>query len=147
MRSFRSERRIARTSAIGLRRGPQPPMPMVMPSSSSATTSSMVIRLSRGPLLTCSALSVPANVVAQLVADARQVELEGEALLEPVALVDVDRVDAVERLLGGPDHPGVLGGDLAGDRERGVVELVAGDHLETEPCWTRSAAVMVRPVK
>ena len=38
---------MARTSAIGLRRGPQPPMPMVMPSWSSATTSSMVIRLSR----------------------------------------------------------------------------------------------------
>ena len=69
------------------------------------------------------------EVVAQLVADAGQVQLEGEALLEPVALVDVDRVDAVERLLGGPDHPGVLGCDLAATVERGGVELVARHDL------------------
>ena len=37
---------IARTMLIGLRRDPQPPMPIVMPSRSSATTSSSVIRLS-----------------------------------------------------------------------------------------------------
>ncbi len=36
----------ARTNAIGLRRDPQPPMPTVMPSCTSATTSSIVTRLS-----------------------------------------------------------------------------------------------------
>ena len=45
MRSFRSVRSSARTSDIGLRRLPQPPMPMVMPSSSEATASSSVISL------------------------------------------------------------------------------------------------------
>ena len=74
--------------------------------------------------------SAPQELVAQLVGDPGEVELHGEALLEPVALVDVDRVDAVERLLGGADDPGVLGGDLGGHGERGVVEPVAGDHLE-----------------
>ena len=112
-------------------------MPIVIPLSRVPTTSSIVIRLSRGHLLTVSvefavraALTRAREVVAQLVADAHQVELVGEALLEPVALVDVDRVDAVERGLGGADHPTVLGGDLAGDLEGRVVELVAGDHLE-----------------
>ena len=37
---------MAATSDMGLRREPQPPMPMVMPLSSCATTSSSVIRLS-----------------------------------------------------------------------------------------------------
>ena len=45
MRSFRSVRSSARTSDIGLRRLPQPPMPMVMPSSSAATASSSVMSL------------------------------------------------------------------------------------------------------
>ena len=39
VRSRSGERRISRTSAIGFRRAPQPPMPIVMPSRSSATTS------------------------------------------------------------------------------------------------------------
>src|SRR5689334_14186931 len=46
VRSRSGERRIARTSDIGLRREPQPPMPMVMPSPSRATTSASLIRLS-----------------------------------------------------------------------------------------------------
>ena len=37
---------MARTTAMGLRRDPQPPMPMVMPERSSPTMSSMVVRLS-----------------------------------------------------------------------------------------------------
>jgi hypothetical protein len=37
---------MARTMAIGLRRDPQPPMPIVMPSCSSPTISSIVTRLS-----------------------------------------------------------------------------------------------------
>ena len=37
---------MAPASDMGLRRDPQPPMPMVIPSFSSATTSSSVIRLS-----------------------------------------------------------------------------------------------------
>jgi hypothetical protein len=46
VRSRSGERRIARTSDIGLRREPQPPMPMVMPSESRATTSASLMRLS-----------------------------------------------------------------------------------------------------
>ena len=42
---------MARTMLIGLRREPQPPMPMVMPSRSSATTSSSDMRLSVTMLL------------------------------------------------------------------------------------------------
>ena len=37
---------MARTTAMGLRREPQPPMPIVMPERSSPTMSSMVVRLS-----------------------------------------------------------------------------------------------------
>ena len=53
--------------------------------------------------------------VAGLVGHAGQVELEGEALLEAVAALDVDGVDAVERLLGRPDDRRALGRDLRGD--------------------------------
>ena len=42
----RSERQMARTTAMGLRREPQPPMPIVMPERSSPTMSSTVVRLS-----------------------------------------------------------------------------------------------------
>ena len=45
-RSQRSLRRMARTSDIGFRRDPQPPMPSVIPLRSSPMTSSSVIRLS-----------------------------------------------------------------------------------------------------
>src|SRR5438445_3656297 len=49
---------MARTIDIGFRRDPQPPMPMVMPSSSSATTSSSLMRLSAiAPILTSSQLA------------------------------------------------------------------------------------------
>ena len=54
VRSVRSERRIARTIDIGLRREPHPAMPMVMPSRSSATTSSSVMRLSVTQFPICS---------------------------------------------------------------------------------------------
>src|SRR5262245_60873380 len=47
--SLTDERRISRTIAIGLRREPQPPMPSVMPSRSSATISAVVVRLSTVP--------------------------------------------------------------------------------------------------
>src|SRR5665213_1121959 len=46
VRSASSERRIALTAAMGLRRDPHPPMPMVMPLVSSPTSSSRVARLS-----------------------------------------------------------------------------------------------------
>ena len=41
-----SERSSSRTSDMGLRREPHPPMPMVMPLRSSDTTSASVVRLS-----------------------------------------------------------------------------------------------------
>ena len=46
VRSSTSVRRSARTTDIGLRREPHPPMPMVIPERSSATASSSVQRLS-----------------------------------------------------------------------------------------------------
>src|SRR5277367_3403885 len=45
VRSLRSERMISRTSAIGLRLGPQPPIPIVIPLFSWATTSPALICL------------------------------------------------------------------------------------------------------
>ena len=63
--------------------------------------------------------------VAQLVGHARQVELEGEALLEPVGALHVPQVDAVEALLGGAHHRGRLLRDVGGHLERGGAQLVA----------------------
>ena len=93
---------MARTAAIGLRREPQPPMPMVMPLRSSPTSSSRVSRLSAMSVLPVGAVrsvgvvtSVPSSGgvgVALLdegrpllVGHAGHVQLVGEALLEPVA--------------------------------------------------------------
>ena len=63
VRSFRSLRRISRTSAIGLRREPQPPMPTVIPSSMRPMTSSADITLLG--MLTALALSVALSVPAK----------------------------------------------------------------------------------
>ena len=54
-----------------------------------------------------------------------EVELEGEALLEAVALVHALRVDAVDRLFRRTDDRGVLLGDLLGDLPGRVVELTS----------------------
>src|SRR3954454_5647942 len=116
---------MARTSAIGLRRAPQPPMPMVMPSRSSPTTSSIDARLS-ATLVVLRPLVAPLDErVTRAVRDAGQVELEGEALLEAVGPTHVDGVDAVERLLGRADDDGVHLGDLPGDRARLVAQRLA----------------------
>src|SRR3954470_18494089 len=113
VRSRNDDRAIARTNAIGLRRDPQPPMPSVMPSRSSPTTSSIVIRLSGIRLLP---LVTPLDErVARLVARAGEVELEREPLLEPVGPAHVDGVDAVERLLRRADHDRVDLRDLRRD--------------------------------
>ena len=121
MRFLSGDRRMARTSAIGLRRDPQPPIPIVIPSRSSATTSSGVIRVTAGPVHERLARPVPG---------AGQVQLEGEALLVPVGALDVDRVDAVQRLLGQPDDRRVLGRDLVGHGSCGGAQLVRRHHLE-----------------
>ena len=117
---------------IGLRRAAQPPMPIVIPDSSRATTSSSVMRL-----VQCAhrgvGLSLVDEGVAVLVGDALEVELEREALLEAVRAVDVDRVDAVETRLGGPDHGGRLGGDLAGDGHRLVAQSVRRHDRQHRP--------------
>src|SRR5512132_1287350 len=83
VRSRRSLRAMARTSDIGLRRLAQPPMAMVMPDASRATTSSSVISLSA---MSAGRVGVAAldEGVPVLVGHPRQVELEGEALLEAV---------------------------------------------------------------
>src|SRR3954451_20513159 len=107
---------------MGLRREPQPPMPIVIPSRSSAATSPSVVRLS--------AIRLLHEGVASLVALARKVELEGEALLEAVAALHVDGVDAVQRFLGGAYHPRALRCDRPRHLEGGVAQLVALDNLE-----------------
>ena len=60
---------------------------------------------------------------------AGQVELEGEALLHPVAGGDRLHVDEVQRFLGRADHPGVLARDVAGHPQGGVVEVGARHDL------------------
>src|SRR3954468_3877610 len=116
VRSRNDDRAIARTNAIGFRREPHPPMPSVMPSRSSPTTSSIVIRLSGIRLLP---LVTPLDErVARLVTRPGQVELEREPLLEPVGPAHVDRVDPVQRLLRRPDHDRVDLCDLRGDLAR-----------------------------
>src|SRR5579884_4411838 len=108
---------MARTSDIGLRRLPQPPMPTVIPSASWATTSSsesllsvltaaLRCRCSRAALASGGRRPLLDEGVACLVPLAQQVELEREALLEAVGPLHVHGIDAVERLLGGPDHAG-----------------------------------------
>src|SRR3954462_5821814 len=97
---------------IGLRRDPQPPMPIVIPFRSSATTSFSVVRLS--------AIRLLHEGVPGLVALAGQVELEREALLVAIAALHVDGVDAVQRLLCGPDHRWALLGNGPSHLERGV---------------------------
>src|ERR1700704_3121475 len=133
-----SERRIARTKAIGLRRDPQPPKPIVIPLRSSPTTSSSDFVLSRllamfvsAFLLGCvlARLAGGDELVAVFVGHAEEVEFEGVALLEAVAALDVHRVDAVDGFLGAPDDAGVLGGDLRGDLASALVELLARDHV------------------
>src|SRR5689334_18174079 len=99
-------------------------MPIVMPSRSSPTTSSIVERLS-GIGLLLPLLATVDERIACLVACAGEVELEGEALLEPVGASYVDRVDAVERLLGRPDHHRVHGRDLRRHLARSGAQLVA----------------------
>src|SRR5436190_8356025 len=114
-----SDRTIALTIDIGLRLLPQPPIPIVMPDRSSATTSSSVHRLSvivsrglrpRTPS-PCGSLAVarPAcprsarssvrigralvdERVAVLVGHTREVQFEREPLLEAVAALDVPQV-------------------------------------------------------
>src|SRR3954471_12125951 len=118
VRSRKEDARIARTSAMGFRREPQPPIPMVIPSDSSATTSAGVIRLSRIPR--------PVHEGGPgFVGGADQVQLERETLLVAVTAVDVLRVDAVDRLLRPADHAGVLGRDLLRQGQGGGVEFVA----------------------
>src|SRR3954453_22826702 len=128
VRSRSDERAIARTSAIGLRREPQPPMPIVMPSRSSPTTSSMVARLSA--IVFLPVLALVDERVPRLVTRAGEVELEGEALLEAVGPSHVNRVDAVERLLRRTHDDRVGRGDLRGDLSRCGAELVPWHDLE-----------------
>src|SRR5437899_980014 len=110
-RAPRSPRGCRRTAAAGRARGPA-----TSPAPRRGTPPPA--RRTSGPL------------VAYLVGHAGEVELEGEPLLVPVAALDVPRVDAVERLLGSPDHGRVLGRDLAGHVAHGGEQLRAGHHAE-----------------
>src|ERR1700731_2239185 len=144
-------RSMARTNAIGLRRDPQPPMPIVIPLRSCATASSRVVLLSgtmrRSPpqaggtptsslLLSSSspaalllALRRTGKRVAVLVGNPGEIEFEGKALLHAVTGVDALDVDEVQRLLGRADNPGVLGSNVARHPQRGFVELLPRHHL------------------
>src|SRR5262249_31590624 len=122
-RSFSLDRRMARTSAIGLRRDPQPPIPIVMPERSSPATSSGLMTA------TPSALPVPARPPGPL-GGGGEAELEREPLFVPVRALDVDGIDAVQRLLGQPDGGGVLGGDLAGHGARGGPQACGRHDVE-----------------
>src|SRR5476649_1421686 len=64
VRSLRSERMISRTSAIGLRLGPHPPIPIVIPLFSWATTSPAVICLFIFHLVRGSSLSFAVETLA-----------------------------------------------------------------------------------
>ena len=67
------------------------------------------------------------------VGDSGEIQLEGEALLEPVRALDVDRVDAVERFLRGADHHGALHRDVVRDPHRGVAKLSVRHNLQHRP--------------
>src|SRR4051812_13107314 len=107
-------------------------MPIVMPLRSSPTASSIVVRLSgTGSVRVARPVVTPVDEgIAGLVRGAGEVELEGEALLVAVGPAYVDRVDAVERLLGRADDDRVDRGDLRGHLARRVSELLAGHDLE-----------------
>src|SRR5271165_5876727 len=122
VRSARSDAAIALTSAIGLRRDPQPPIPMVIPDRSSPTTSAVVMTL--GPL-------PPVNErLPGPVGDSGQVKLKGEPLLVPVGPAHVYWLDAVQRLLGQPDDLRVLRRDLHRDRVSRRPELRRRHDIE-----------------
>src|SRR3546814_15458815 len=70
----------------------------------------------------------PGEFIAQFIGHAHEIELHREALLEAVALVDVDRVDPVEGLLGRANAARVLGGALTGDGSLGLVAAVTRAH-------------------
>ncbi len=65
-----------------------------------------------------------------LVGPAGEVDLERESLLEAIAALDVDGVDAVQRLFREPDDVRILRRDLAGHLERGLPQLLLGYDLE-----------------
>src|SRR3954470_14574497 len=103
-------------------------MPIVLPSRSSPTTSSMVALLSAIVFLPL--LALVDERVPRLVTRPSEVELEGEALLEPVGAAYVDRIDAVERLLRRAHDNRVDRRDLRGDLSRCGAELVPRHDLE-----------------
>src|ERR1700733_8492003 len=118
---------MARTAAMGLRREPQPPMPMVIPERSSATMSSTLPRLSLiGPgSFRRVGVALLHEGGALLVGHAAHVQLVRESLLEAVAALDVDGIDAVERLLGPADDGRTLRRDVRGQLECGGPETSA----------------------
>src|SRR5690606_27350227 len=105
VRSFRSERRISRTSAIGLRRGPHPPKPIVMPLSSWATTSRALSVLSIVYLLDRTAGLLEANTeVMTPEADPRGFENDVLIPITAQATVSVLHVEAARGLHVERDH-------------------------------------------
>ena len=131
---------MARTAAIGLRRDPHPPMPMVIPLRNSPTSSSSDSRLSVIVRTVCRAALLDEGGPL-LVGHAGHVELVGEPLFEPVAPPDVDRVDPVEGLLGPADDGRALGGDVGRHLVGGVDQLVAGERpgAPTRSAWSSAA--------
>ena len=115
-----------------MRRDPQPPMPIVMPLSIADDGF-----VEGGPLvghaLLLDPLAVPDERVAVFICHAGQVQFERKALLHPVTGVHLLHIDEIQGLLGGPDHPGVLGGNVARDPKRGVIQVSAWHYFVHRP--------------
>jgi hypothetical protein len=68
-----------------------------------------------------------------LIGHTGKIQLERKSLLHAVTRVDPLHVDEVQRLLGRPDHPRVLRGDIAGHPQRRLVELISRHYLMHGP--------------
>src|SRR5207249_2541809 len=95
-----------------------------------ATTSSAAMRLSVMRSFVERGVALVDECLTGLVGHTTEVQLEGEALLEPVAALHVDGVDAVERLLGPADDGRALGRDVSRYLARCSAQVVMCDHAQ-----------------
>src|SRR5580700_6973501 len=107
-------------------------MPIVIPDRSSPITAATVMIAPAW-----SPASVTTRPVDEAlpgpVGDAAQVQLEREALLVAVGAAHVDRLDAVQRLLGQPDDLAILGRDLRGELTGPGPQLGRRHDIEHRP--------------
>src|SRR5215469_1346740 len=124
---------------MGLRRDPQPPMPIVMPDRSSPTTSAMVMTAPDWPSPSAAPPSpgrgsvTTGSIDERLpgpVGDPGQVQLEGKALLVAVGAAHINRLDTVQRLLGQPDDLAVFRRYFRGELASSRTQLGRGHDVE-----------------